>query len=44
MTHASNIAEDLSRSAVSRYIQLAALFRERIKAGKWPVGARLPTL
>jgi len=39
-----SIAEDLSRSAVSRYIQLAALFRERIKAGKWPVGARLPTL
>lgn len=44
MNPGSNIAEDLSRSAVSRYIQLAALFRERIKAGKWPVGARMPTL
>lgn len=44
MNPGSNIAEDLSRSAISRYIQLAALFRQRIKAGQWPVGTRLPTL
>ncbi len=44
MNQASNIAEDLSRSAISRYIQLAALFRQRIKAGEWPLGAKLPTI
>ncbi|MEY4242328.1 MAG: hypothetical protein RJA14_2024, partial [Pseudomonadota bacterium] len=28
----------LGRSAVSRYIQLATLFRRRIESGQWPVG------
>lgn len=35
---------DLSRSAVSRYIQLATLFRGRIASGAWPVGTRIPTV
>ena len=35
---------DLSRSAVSRYIQLASLFRRRIQAGQWQVGAQIPTV
>ncbi len=37
-------APDLSRSAVSRYIQLATLFRGRIASGAWAVGARIPTV
>jgi GntR family transcriptional regulator len=37
-------APDLTRSAVSRYIQLATLFRGRITSGAWPVGARIPTV
>jgi GntR family transcriptional regulator len=35
---------DLSRSAVSRYIQLATLFRRRIQSGKWQVGEQMPTV
>lgn len=35
---------DLSRSAVSRYIQLATLFRRRIESGQWPVGDQIPTV
>lgn len=35
---------DLSRSAVSRYIQLATLFRRRIESGQWPVGEQIPTV
>jgi GntR family transcriptional regulator len=35
---------DLSRSAVARYIQLASLFRRRIQAGQWSVGAQIPTV
>ena len=35
---------DFSRSAVSRYIQLASLFRRRIQAGQWQVGAQIPTV
>jgi GntR family transcriptional regulator len=37
-------AVDLSRSTVSRYIQLAMLFRHRIEAGVWGEGARIPTV
>jgi GntR family transcriptional regulator len=33
---------DLSRSAVSRYIQLATLFRRRIESGEWKVGEQIP--
>lgn len=35
---------DLSRSAVSRYIQLATLFRRRIESGRWAVGEQIPTV
>lgn len=35
---------DLSRSAVSRYIQLATLFRRRIESGAWRSGERIPTV
>ena len=34
----------LTRSAVSRYIQLATLFRRRIESGQWPVGDQIPTV
>ena len=37
-------AVDLNRSTVSRYIQLATLFRRRIEAGVWSEGARIPTV
>jgi GntR family transcriptional regulator len=35
---------DFNRSAVSRYIQLATLFRRRIETGQWAVGAQIPTV
>lgn len=35
---------DLSRSAVSRYIQLATLFRSRIESGHWPADSQIPTI
>ncbi|WP_426959321.1 GntR family transcriptional regulator [Muricoccus radiodurans] len=35
---------DLSRSAVSRYIQLATLFRHRIATGAWKLGQQIPTV
>ena len=37
-------AVDLNRSTVSRYIQLATLFRRRIETGVWGEGARIPTV
>lgn len=37
-------AEALKKSAVSRYIQLAALFRRRIDTGEWAVGDQIPTV
>ena len=37
-------AANLNRSAVSRYIQLATLFRRRIESGQWAVGAQIPTV
>lgn len=37
-------AETLRKSAVSRYIQLATLFRRRIETGEWPVGEQVPTV
>lgn len=37
-------AVDLNRSTVSRYIQLATLFRRRIDAGVWGAGGRIPTV
>jgi GntR family transcriptional regulator len=35
---------DFSRSAISRYVQLAALFRRRIEPGEWAVGSQIPTV
>ncbi len=35
---------DLDRSVVSRYIQLAGLFRRRIESGDWPIGEQTPTV
>ena len=35
---------DLSRSSVSRYIQLATLFRRRIETGEWQSGQQIPTV
>jgi GntR family transcriptional regulator len=40
----TNTAVDLSRSAVSRYIQLASLFRRRIEAGQWAPDQQIPTV
>lgn len=41
---ASQTANALRKSAVSRYLQLAALFRRRIETGEWAVDARIPTV
>lgn len=35
---------DLNRSSVSRYIQLATLFRQRIDSGQWKIGDQIPTV
>jgi GntR family transcriptional regulator len=35
---------DLNQSAVSRYLQLATLFRRRVETGEWAVGAQIPTV
>lgn len=35
---------DLSRSGISRYIQLATLFRRRIETGVWQSGQQIPTV
>jgi len=35
---------DFSRSAISRYIQLATLFRRRIESGEWRIDERIPTV
>jgi GntR family transcriptional regulator len=37
-------AIDFSRSAVSRYVQLASLFRRRVESGEWQVGQQIPTV
>lgn len=37
-------ASALRKSAVSRYLQLAGLFRRRIESGEWPVGHCMPTV
>ena len=34
----------LKKSNVSRYIQLASLFRSRIESGEWDVGAKIPNV
>jgi GntR family transcriptional regulator len=37
-------AVDFSRSSVSRYLQLATLFRRRIEQGVWQLGQQIPTV
>ena len=37
-------AIDFSRSKVARYLQLATMFRNRIKSGQWPIGFKLPNI
>jgi len=37
-------ATDFGRSPVSRYIQLATLFRNKIASGEWPIGSRIPNV
>lgn len=44
MSPANKRAVDFSRSAISRYIQLATLFRQRIDTGQWPVDQQIPTV
>lgn len=40
----SQAATAIRKSAVARYLQLAALFRRRIETSEWPVGSRIPTV
>lgn len=40
----NSTAIDFSRSAVSRYVQLASLFRRRIESGQWQLGQQMPTV
>lgn len=40
----SKAATAIRKSAVARYLQLAALFRRRIETSEWPVDARIPTV
>jgi GntR family transcriptional regulator len=37
-------AIDFTRSAASRYVQLASLFRRRVESGQWAVGDQIPTV
>lgn len=38
------VAKALNKSAVSRYIQLASLFKKRIADGEWQIDERIPTV
>ncbi|MBF9043739.1 UTRA domain-containing protein [Rhodobacterales bacterium HKCCE4037] len=40
----SQAAAAIRKSAVARYLQLAALFRRRIETNEWPVDSRIPTV
>ncbi len=44
VTTGSDVALDLDRSRIARYLQLATLFRNWISAGQWPVGSRIPNV
>ncbi|WP_197274539.1 GntR family transcriptional regulator [Novosphingobium sp. AAP83] len=44
MSSSLDFRADLNRSSVSRYIQLATLFRRRIESGHWPSGSQIPTI
>lgn len=43
MDNSENVAS-LTRSGVSRYTQLATLFRRRIESGQWRPGQQIPTI
>ena len=38
----SGYQSSLNRSSVSRYIQLATLFRRRVESGEWAAGSQIP--
>lgn len=40
----SRLPINLDQSAVSRYLQLATLFRRRVETGEWAVGSQIPTV
>lgn len=40
----SATAQALQKSNISRYIQLASLFRQRIETGEWDIGTKIPTV
>ncbi|MBX2885336.1 MAG: GntR family transcriptional regulator, partial [Granulosicoccus sp.] len=40
----SAISAALDKSAIARYIQLASVFRNRIRNGDWKVGEQIPTV
>jgi GntR family transcriptional regulator len=44
MATSSAFASDLNRTGISRYFQLATLFRARIESGQWPLGQQIPTV
>ncbi len=44
MAQATSTVVDFDRSAISRYIQLATLFRRRVETGYWHVGQQIPTV
>ena len=44
MPTATTAASDLNRTGISRYFQLATLFRSRIESGQWGLGKQIPTV
>ena len=44
MVHENPTVRALQKSNVSRYIQLASMFRQRIQVGTWAIGAKIPTV
>lgn len=44
MNHGARTGVDFDPNGISRYVQLATLFRRRIDSGEWPVGRQIPTV
>ncbi len=44
MSQGENTGVDFSDNGISRYSQLAMLFRRRIETGEWPIGEQIPTV
>lgn len=44
MVHENPTVRALQKSNVSRYIQLASMFRQRIQVGTWAIGTKIPTV